>query len=258
MKTKTSLAIMGRIVAGTTALLTTAYAGYAGLTWLRYGSKERHTATGELDSLLDLYIPDYEVVDSHHLTVGAPADVTFLAACEVDVSKSHIIGSIFKLRELALRCAARNSPSEEKAISEKAVPKQLLESMKAMGWGVLAEIPGHEIVLGAVTRPWVASPLFESIRPEQFASFKEPGYVKIAWMIRTDRVSPTKSIARTEIRATATDRVARSKFRRYWSLVAPGVAVIRRILLRGVKSEAERRAHRGKPEYEQQNSAISG
>src|SRR5262249_22190900 len=49
----------GRILAGSAALLATAYASFAGLAWLRYGTKERLTRGQELDSLLDLYIPDY-------------------------------------------------------------------------------------------------------------------------------------------------------------------------------------------------------
>src|SRR5262249_23583434 len=150
-----------------------------------------------------------------HLAVAAPAEVTFSAACGMDTSKSRIIAAVVKLRELALRCGVSHSSSEERVVSEQAFPKALLEGMKAIGWGVLAEIPGQEIVLGAVTRPWVANPVFEAIQPEQFASFKEPGYVKIAWMIRSDPVCAAKCIARTETRATATDAVARAKFRQY-------------------------------------------
>jgi len=247
MKTRNTPRILGRIIAGSTALLATAYASCAGLTWLPYGTKKRWSRGEELDSLLDLYIPDHEVVERHQLAVAAPAEVAFSAACEMDASKWRTTRAIFKCRELVLRCIVGNRSSEEKAVGADALPKELLESMKAIGWGLLAEIPGHEIVLGAITRPWVPNPIFEAVPPEQFASFKEPGYVKIAWMIRTDPVCATKSIARTETRATATDPVARRKFRRYWSLFAPGIVLIRRILLRGVKSEAERRAQTGIP-----------
>lgn len=122
--------------------------------------------------------------------------------------------------------------------------------MKAIGWVVLAEIPGREIVFGAVTQPWLPSPLFQSVSPEEFADFKEPGYVKIAWTFRTDPLSPSECIAHTETRATTTDAIARARFRRYWSLVLPGIVLIRRILLRAVRKEAERRARGTKAEYE--------
>ena len=39
----------------------------------------------------------------------------------------------------------------------------------------------------------------------------------------------------------ATDIDARAKFRRYWAVVSPGVALIRRAMLVSLKQEAERR-----------------
>ena len=78
--------------------------------------------------------------------------------------------------------------------------------------------------------------------PDQFATFDEPGYVKIAWTIRADPVNAKESIFRTDTRAFATDPSARSRFQRYWSLLSPGIIVIRWALLGPVKREAERRA----------------
>ena len=62
-----------------------------------------------------------------------------------------------------------------------------------------------------------------------------------AWERRADAISATESVARTETRVATTDQASRTAFRRYWSLVSPGVALIRRISLRLVKAEAERR-----------------
>jgi hypothetical protein len=49
-------------------------------------------------------------------------------------------------------------------------------------------------------------------------------------------------VFRTETRVTATDATARAKFRRYWSLVSPGIVAIRWVMLQPVKREAEREA----------------
>ena len=49
-----------------------------------------------------------------------------------------------------------------------------LTRMRSIGWGVLAEVPGREIVMGAVTRPWMADVVFRPLPPEEFASFQEP------------------------------------------------------------------------------------
>jgi hypothetical protein len=71
--------------------------------------------------------------------------------------------------------------------------------------GMLAEDPGHEIVFGAVTQPWAANPVFLALSPDEFAKFQEPGYVKIAWMLRVDPVDGGKSMASTETRVATTD-----------------------------------------------------
>ena len=73
-------------------------------------------------------------------------------------------------------------------------------------------------------------------------AFDDPDYVKIVWSLRAERLGDNESMFRTETRAVATDDVARMTFRRYWALVSPGVALIRRMSLRPLKAEAERRA----------------
>jgi hypothetical protein len=113
---------------------------------------------------------------------------------------------------------------------------------KSIGWGVHAEVPGRELVMGAMTQPWKAHVVFRAIPPEDFAAFDVPGYVKIVWTLRADPVDATHSIFRTETRAIATDAEARRKFRRYWSLLSPGIIVIRWMSLGPLKADAERRA----------------
>ena len=126
-------------------------------------------------------------------------------------------------------------------------PRGLLAETQSLGWGVLADVPGREIVVGAVTRPWEANVTFRALPPDQFAAFSEPGYVKIVWTLRAEPISPTESLFRTETRAIATDHAARAKFRRYWSFLSPGIIVIRWAMLGPLKSEAERRARQCAP-----------
>ncbi len=81
---------------------------------------------------------------------------------------------------------------------------------------------------------------FRALPPDEFRAFNDPDFVKIAWTLRADPVSPGQSIFRSETRAVATDAEARRKFRRYWSLLSPGIIAIRWISLGLVKSDAER------------------
>jgi len=131
--------------------------------------------------------------------------------------------------------------------SEPVLPKPLLPWAEALGWGVLAQIPGREVVLGAVTKPWESNVVFRPVPAEDFADFREPGYVKIIWMLRADPVSANESIARTDTRVTTTDPAARARFRLYWAFLSPGILLIRRVALAMVKKEAERLASRSLP-----------
>lgn len=205
------------------------YATYVTATWLRYGHPKR--APGQaIDALLDTFMRDYDVCERHRVAVAAPAEVTFAAAKEIELESSPIIRAIFKARELILRSKSDSTTR----------PSGLIEEMKSIGWGVLAESPGREIVMGAVTKPWDANPVFRALPPVEFAAFAEPAYVKIVWTLRADPRPDGGSIFRTETRAVATDRGARRKFRVYWSFLSPGIILIRAAMLPSLKAAAER------------------
>ncbi len=53
-------------------------------------------------------------------------------------------------------------------------PRSFLARMKSLGWGVLADLPRHEIVMDAVTKPWEPNPVFQSLPPDEFAPFQGP------------------------------------------------------------------------------------
>jgi hypothetical protein len=212
-----------------------AYLGAVASAWFRYGRPR--SATFEPDRLLDRFIPVFDIVERHQVRVNAPANITFAAACDLEFEQSPLIAMIFKARERILG-SARDAAGG---------PRGLLERTKSSGWGVLAEISGREIVMGAVTRPWEANVVFRALPPDQFASFNEPGYVKIVWTLRTDGVGEGLSMARTETRAVATNGAARRRFRRYWALFSPGIVLIRYEALRLVKADAEQRAQAGNP-----------
>jgi hypothetical protein len=220
--------------AGALGLAAGTYAGYAAMTWLRYG----HPASArgdDADPLLDRFMPVYDVAERHHIHVAAPADISFAAACEQDLMALPVARAIFKAREVLLG-------SEPDAATR---PRGLLAFTKSIGWGVLAEVPGREVVMGAVTQPWEANVVFRPLPPEEFAAFDRPGYVKIVWTLRSDAIGASASIFRTETRAVATDVAARAKFRRYWSFLSPGIILIRWASLKPLKADAERRARLG-------------
>lgn len=202
---------------------------YVGLNWLRYGRVRRD---GHRDPLLDGVIPEFEVREIHQTEVEAPADVTFAVARALDLQRSGIVRAIFRGRELLMRVQPPNRRPQTNFLSE----------VLDLGWRVLAEEPGRELVLGAVTQPWLANVHFRGLSPEEFTAFREPGYAKIAWSIVAEPLGPKHSIFVTETRVATTDADARARFRRYWSVVSPGILLIRRETVKLVRREAERRA----------------
>jgi hypothetical protein len=218
-----------RALAYGAGLLAGAWATYATATWLWYGHVQE-ALVGEQDPLLDRFMPAYEVVERHRLRVSAPPGVAYQVACDVDLQRSPLIRAIFFCRE-RMKAARRDASVH---------PRGLLAFTKSLGWGVLAEVPGREIVVGAVTEPWQPNVVFSAIEPHRFAAFDDPGYVKIAWTIRVDSIGPGESLLRTETRVVATDSVARRRFRRYWAIYSPGILAIRYAALRLVKTDAER------------------
>jgi hypothetical protein len=228
MSTNPSLQTPLRWLAGGAALTAAGYAAYVAFTWSRYGKPPRGRPE-EHDALFDRFMPTFDIVERHHVAVKAPADVTLSAARRMDLASSAVVRAIFRGRELLLGSKAE----------PRGARKGLIDELLTLGWGILAEIPGREIVVGAVTKPWEPNVTFRPLAPDAFAAFAEPGYVKIAWTLRADPTSATTSVFRTETRAIATDAFAHDKFRWYWSCLSPGIFIIRRMMLGPVKREAE-------------------
>ena len=219
----------GRAALAGAGLAAIGYGAYVAATWRRYG----HPAPprrGDADEMLDRYMPVFDVVERHHVEIAAPPDVTFAAARDMRLMSLPIVRAVFSARTLLL--GADGDETER--------PEGLVDQMLSIGWGVLEEAPGREIVAGAVTKPWEANVTFRALPPAEFAAFSEPGFVKIAWTLRADPAGSGRSVFRTETRAVATDAYARSKFRLYWSFLSPGILLIRRLSLQPLRREAER------------------
>jgi hypothetical protein len=201
------------------------YAGYAAFTWLRYGRPKKVQPT----TALDRFMPDAEIIDRHCIGVNAPTDITYETCCAFDVAGSRVAQVLFDTRAYALGSKPYHPD----------LPPHLVEQMKALGWVVLEETPGHEIVFGIASKPWLADGGFRALSASEFATFHEPGWVKIIFNFTVESAARCCSLLATETRAIATDGESRRRFRGYWSLVAPGVKLIRRTALHAIKTKAE-------------------
>src|SRR5689334_19659145 len=90
-----------RLLAAAAGVAVGTYAAVAGTAWWRYGSVPPPRGDDE-DELLDRFMPAYDVVERHHVHVGAPAAITMSAAKEQDLFDSPVVRAIFETRALVL------------------------------------------------------------------------------------------------------------------------------------------------------------
>jgi uncharacterized protein YndB with AHSA1/START domain len=222
---------LGGVTAGAGLL---GFGAYSARAWTRYGHVDpaRHPP----NELLDRFLPNPEVDEYHQLEVRAPAAITLAAAKELDLQASPIVKCIFWLR--AIPTLLRGEPFRPQG------SRGLVAETLAQGWGVLAEEPDREIVVGAYTQPWHEQVRFHPLPPEEFAGFNQPGYVKIVWTLQAETLGPDASLLVTRTRAVATDPQSCKRFRRYWAPMSAGIILIRFAGLPLMRKEAERRAAR--------------
>jgi hypothetical protein len=194
------------------------------MTTATYTSEERRSETRAIER----FIPAWDIRTCHETIVQAPADTVFGVAEHFDLQSIPLVRMIFWLRG-KLMTASRSSPRR---------PAGLVEETKSLGWGELSRRP-RELVMGAVTQPWLADVTFTPVPPDEFLGFGEPDRVKIVWTIEAVPVEPSLTLLRTETRVRATDMVAREKFLRYWRFAQYGIQLIRWLHLPAVRRAAE-------------------
>lgn len=120
--------------------------------------------------------------------------------------------------------------------------RSLLAQFLEAGFVILAETPERELVVGAIGqfwKPWDGQ-MLRITTAEEFQACRLPGYAKVAVNFFISPDLPGRVMARTETRIIATDPLARTKFARYWRLIHPGSALIRRMWLRAIRRRVDR------------------
>lgn len=123
--------------------------------------------------LIDKYLPDFDVREHHEARVEAPADAIYAALRSLDLNRSWTVRTL---------CALRSLPSRLRPGRPAAPPPgPFFDQALALGWAVLAEVPGRELVAGAVTQPWAPVVRFQGLPAAEVAGFSTPGFTKIVW-----------------------------------------------------------------------------
>jgi hypothetical protein len=154
-------------------------------------------------ALIDEVLPAWDVHEVHSVAVGAAPERALAAALAVPVAPDPVVRALFRLRGLSGRGT-------------------IAESLARIGLRELARSE-TEIVFGASGTPWRPGGGIHALAEAG------PGMVRMATNFCADgeRLS-------TETRVAAVDDAARRAFARYWHVVGPFSALIRRRWLAAV------------------------
>lgn len=153
-------------------------------------------------SRLDEFLPEYDARERHERRVPGTPELAVAAALGIPVAPDGIVRMLFRMRGLP------GGGSVQGALC-------------AIGFKPLVEEPDC-VVLGTAGRPW--SPR-SRLTPFDKAG---PGQVRMVFDITATAAEDGMSILATETRVAAMDASARRAFRRYWLVVGPFSALIRR------------------------------
>ena len=73
-------------------------------------------------------------------------------------------------------------------------------------------------------------------------SFNEPGAAQAAWNFAIRPLVGNKTVLTTETRVRCVDPAGRWRFRIYWAFIRPFSGLIRLVMLRAIKRDAEKPA----------------
>jgi hypothetical protein len=170
--------------------------------------------------LIDRYMDTWDFEMSRHRAVDATPDQTYAALRAIDFAKirSPILRAMLAMgRQLQRRAVRRGEAASP-------LPDSFtFDNLEAYGRIRLAEEPGSEIVVGALTRPFQAHVTSMKIDPATFAAFDSPGYVKVAASFSVQPYGEKRTLLSYEVRLRGTDEAAKKKLSAAWPFVSPVV-----------------------------------
>ena len=182
-------------------------------------------------TMLDRFAPVYQFDEVHALRVDAPPAAVFRAIHEVTAGEIRFFQALTSIRRLGRRApeSILNAPDR----------RPILDVATRTTFLTLADEPDREVVVGTVvlapdgwTRQAVAT-------PDDFRALTQAGFAKAVMSFRVEPDGRGGSLVSTETRVFATDAAARRRFARYWRVIYPGSAIIRRSWLRAIRRRAE-------------------
>ena len=181
--------------------------------------------------LIDSFAPKFDANEVHQVIIKAPREVVYETLRKADLG-SPLIKFLMLLRSLpGFLAQRRRSWPQNHAIT--------LQTLIDSGFGLLADKPPEEIVLGITGRFWRPA---GNLSPFVRSHFDQPvavGFARGVWNFSLTSEAENQTALRTETRVVCGDSASRRRFLAYWVLVRPFSGLIRLIMLRKVREVAE-------------------
>lgn len=181
--------------------------------------------------LIESYAPRPDAIETHSIDIAAASGTVYHALWTADLGNSAAVKALLVLRSLPELII---HPKRRRQRSQKLTLHTLIDA----GFGLLAEEPGREVVLGVTGRFWRPAGNLEPFRREDFDGPVPHGQARAVWNFTVQQASG-RTILRTETRVVCGDTASRLKFRAYWSFVRPFSGLIRMLMLRAVRRASE-------------------
>ena len=181
-------------------------------------------------SRIDGFLPTHDFSAAYEISIDAPTSVVYQCLLRSDFSEAWLVRLLMTVRS-------------GKWLPRTRVPSDLRQRLQSTGFVMLADVPGEELVIGVAGRFWRPDGgRCLGLTADDFAGFSRPGYAKVAWNFKLRAESPESTVLSTDTRIKCFGRSALWKFRIYWSLVGPFSGLIRKAILKQVKTGAESQA----------------
>jgi hypothetical protein len=168
------------------------------------------------------------LVELDRVRVSAPAGAVWQKVRHSALAQAWPIRALFALRSAMMRDNGESSPTIR--------IDDLRSSDDRPGFQIFIDDPPRELAVGAIGKVWrLKIPFVHVPTAHDYASFGEPGFVKVAWALRVTPLDPAdESQVEVEVRVHATDPQSWRKFRIYFWVIGPFSRLIRRSLLKAI------------------------
>lgn len=173
--------------------------------------------------LQEKYLPNFDFSKTETYIINCSKDKIFPLIKNLEFKNSKLIYCLFKLRGIP-------------------VPESLtLKGLEKLGFIKLDLTENNELILGLVGKFWTLKGSLLKMSSEEFLKFNNCEFAKTTWNFKLIPIHSNRTKISTETRIFCPNAQNRKKFKLYWTFIQPFSSIIRKEILKNIKSDAERK-----------------